>query len=216
MTIITCTAGSFPRSETLPGGLSSFSRDITVNEDFTIFSFISEELPRRISLITSGSQSMTWLGAAQLCQSRIEGGRLFTWDSRRQLEELSQAVYAVAFRYLTDMESIRDAVMLNLYQPPGQDTEMKWRDRKWYRLPADVSSMSLMDIMNSSSSIENQVPSSFLDEDVPFHSYGPDNINDESGSCAYLFVKSNIRRAAWLDDSQCSDEHMWAACESSG
>eukprot|EP00775_Hariotina_reticulata_P013583 gene13583-13708_t len=137
-------AGLFPKSATVSGGLSSFSPVITVNEDFTVFSFNSEESSKRISLVTSGTQGMTLMDAAKLCQARVPGGnaRLFTWDYRQQLEEVGQAMNAVAFRYLTNtIARTKSNVWVNLYQPPGQKVELFWMDRKWYRLPADVSSM---------------------------------------------------------------------------
>lgn len=208
----------------MSGGLSTFSPDFAVNEDFTVFTFTSEESPKRISLITSGAQGMTFLGAAQLCQSKVPGGgRLFTWEYRRQLEEVGQAMNAVAFRYLTSaVAETKNIVWINLYQPPGQSTELNWRDRKWYSLPADVSSMVVEDLLNAASSEDNRVPTNFLYEEAPFQSFAPNDIDSEFGSCAYLALRTNIKRAAWLEDHYCTTDsfagtpYTWAACESSG
>eukprot|EP00775_Hariotina_reticulata_P009570 gene9570-9732_t len=215
--------GLFPRSETVSGGLSTFLPDFTINEDFTAFTFKSEESPKLISLITSGTSGMTFLGAAQLCQDKVPGGRLFTWEYRRQLEEVGQAMNAVAFRYLTSaVAETKNIVWINLYQPPGQSTELNWRDRKWYSLPADVSSISVEDLLNAAGSEDNRVPTDFLYNEAPFQSFAPNDIDSEFGSCAYLALRTNIKRAAWLEDHYCTTDsfagrpYTWAACESSG
>eukprot|EP00775_Hariotina_reticulata_P009848 gene9848-10007_t len=214
----------FPRSETVSGGLSTFSPDFTVNEDFTAFTFKSEESPKLISLITSGTSGMTFLDAAQLCQDKVPGGRLFNWEYRRQLEEVGQAMNAVAIRYLTSaVAETKNIVWINLYQPPGQPIELDWWDRNWYSLPDDVSSISVEDLLDETASSEdNMVTAEFLYEEAPFP-HIPNDIDSEFGSCAYLVLTTNIKRAAWLGDDYCTTDssfagspYTWAACESSG
>lgn len=216
----------FPRSDT--AGLSPFAPEITVSQSFTVFSFLSEESEKRISLITSSSSSMTMLQAAKLCQTTVRDGsslRLFTWESRRQLEEVAQAMNAVQVRYFGGRAVAnldQSGIWVNLYHPPDQldgNASVAFKNRAWYRLPADVSAISMNDMKNVSGTDDGRLPASFLSSEAPIQSFVPLHLPSTSGLCMYLlWATSTIKRTAWLRDFPC-DMHLdryvrWAACES--
>jgi hypothetical protein len=219
----------FPKSETFPGGLSPLQLEITASHGLTVFSFTSEKSEKRISLITNGQSSMTMLDAAKLCQRTVKGGdrlRLFTWESRQQLEEVGRAMNAVQVRYFggRSLASLDNSgIWVNLFHPPedlDSDKNVAVKDRAWYRLPADVGNISLDDMKNVSAGIEDgRVPASFMSTEVTFQSFAPSYLNSgKSGICVYLlWATSNIRRTAWLRDYPCDmqldREVTWAACE---